>query len=236
MSEANKQIPDAEFKRRQEEAKELINESDRENHHTNPRRDQFFETVYENAGRDAAMVPWADLQAKDKLAAYLADKPGDGKRAVDVGCGLGDNAEALAEAGYETIGFDFSPKAIHWAKERFPDGPVEYRVGDLLDLPKEWRGAFDLVHECYTLQSIPPVTLDQTIPAVSSLVAPGGTLLVYTRLRDDGGDVDGPPWPLERSIAFSFSDYGLRLKSETPFFLEKGDRKIEHVFSVWEKR
>ena len=235
LSEADKQIPDAEFKRRQEEAKDLINESDREDHLTNPRRDQFFETVYENAGRDAAMVPWADLQAKDKLAAFLVENPGTGKTAVDVGCGLGDNAEALARAGYKTLGFDFSPKAVHWARERFADGEVNYQIGDLFDLPEEWQGAFDLVHECYTLQSIPPDTLRETVPAIASLLAPGGTLLVYTRLRDDDTDVDGPPWPLERSMAFSFSDHGLRLISETPFFLEKGERKIEHTFSIWEK-
>ncbi len=235
MSDKHTQVPDEAFKRRQDAAKDQINQSDRDDHHTNPRRDQFFETVYENAGRDAAMVPWADLKAKDQLADYLASQLGDGKRAVDVGCGLGDNAEALAQAGYETLGFDFSPKAIQWAKDRFGAGPVEYKVGDLFDLPKDWIGQFDLVHECYTLQSIPPETLGETIPAISSLVAAGGTLLVYTRLRDDGSDVDGPPWPLERTAAQSFASHGLTLKSEAPFFIERWDRSIEHTFTIWEK-
>jgi len=235
VSSSEGQTPDADFKRRQDAAKDLINQSDRDDHHTNPRRDQFFETVYDNAGRDAAMVPWADLRAKDELVAYLNTHPGAGKRAVDVGCGLGDNAEAMADAGYETLGFDFSPKAIHWAVERFGDGSVDYQIGDLLNLPQHWVGAFDLVHECYTLQSIPPVTLGETIPAVCSLVAPGGTLIVYTRLRDDGSAIDGPPWPLERTSAQSFANHGLVLKSETPFFIERWDRSIEHTFTIWEK-
>ena len=46
VSKAGEPASDAEFKKRQEEAKELINESDREDHKTNPRRDQFFETVF----------------------------------------------------------------------------------------------------------------------------------------------------------------------------------------------
>ncbi|MDJ0613478.1 MAG: class I SAM-dependent methyltransferase [Rhizobiaceae bacterium] len=235
MKEDKLQTPDAEFKRRQEEAKDQINQQDREDHRTNPRRDEFFETVYENASGDAAMVPWADLAAKQELADYLSANPGKGKCAVDVGCGLGDNAEAMAAAGYETLGFDFSPKAIGWAKQRFSDSPVEYQIGDLFNLPKEWLGAFDLVHECYTLQSIPPETLDETVPAVCSLVTKGGVLLVYTRLRDDGSEVDGPPWPLERTSAGKFSDHGMVLNTEKPFFLQKGDRQIEHVFAIWEK-
>ena len=104
-------------------------------------------------------MPWADLSAKHKLADWLQNNPGGGKRAVDVGCGLGDNAEALAEAGYATIGFDFSGDAISWAEQRFRESDVDYHVADLFDLPTEWIGAFDLVHECYTLQSIPPETL-----------------------------------------------------------------------------
>ncbi|MEL7429478.1 MAG: class I SAM-dependent methyltransferase [Pseudomonadota bacterium] len=230
------QKPDADFKRRQQEATAAINQADRAAHAINPKRDRFFETVYENADGDAAHVPWADLDAKPELKQWLAGNPGRGRSAVDVGCGLGDNAEYMSAGGWQTLGFDFSPKAIGWAKQRFAGSGVDYRIGDLFKLPAEWMGAFDLVHECYTLQSIPPDTLDQTIPAVCSLVAPGGTLLVYTRLRADGSKVDGPPWPLEKSAANRFADHGMSLVDEKPFVIAKGDRKIEHVFSVWEKK
>jgi hypothetical protein len=37
----------------------------------------------------------------------------------------------------------------------FPQSAVDYRVADLFDAPSEWRGAFDLVHELYTLQALP---------------------------------------------------------------------------------
>jgi len=175
------------------------------------------------------------LTTKDKLASWLADHPDHEGRAIDVGCGLGDNAEALSEAWYETVGFDFSPKAIAWAKERFPESDVTYRQMDLFDLPQEWLGAFDLVHECYTLQSIPSATLERSIPAVVSLVAPEGFLLVYSRIREDGAMVDGPPWPLEESKLMSFTDHGLELVSRENFVLERPDRTIPHVFCVWRK-
>ena len=224
-----------EFKARQEALKSEINKLDKDSLHSLPEREKFFEDVYNNAEGDAAAVPWADLAAKDKLAQWLQENPDHEGRAIDVGCGLGDNAEALSEAWYETIGFDFSPKAIAWAKGRFPESDVTYRQMDLFDLPQEWLGAFDLVHECYTLQSIPSETLEKSIPAVASLVAPEGFLLVYSRIREDGGSVEGPPWPLEESKLMSFTDHGLELVSREDFILERPDRKIPHVFCVWRR-
>ena len=224
---------DPEFQKRREQAMAEVQLLDRDVIHDNPEREQFFETVYDRAEGDAAAIPWADLAAKHKLADWLAQNGHHSGRAIDVGCGLGDNAEALANAGYETTAFDFSPKAIDWAKSRFPASSVKYSVGDLFDLPREWLGKFDLVHECYTLQSIPPETLEKSMPAIASLVAPGGLLLVYTRVRPNAGEVDGPPWPLEADTAMSFDEYGLELLSREEFILERPDKTIPHLFCVW---
>lgn len=226
---------DADFEKRREAMKSEINKLDKGSLNSLPEREKFFQDVYNNAEGDAAAVPWADLAAKDKLAKWLEDNPDHEGRAIDVGCGLGDNAEALSEAWYETIGFDFSAKAIAWAKQRFEESDVTYRQADLFDLPQEWLGAFDLVHECYTLQSIPSETLEKSIPAVASLVAPKGILLVYSRIRNDDQEVEGPPWPLTESKILSFEEHGLELVSREDFILERPDRKIPHVFCVWRK-
>jgi len=224
-----------EFLKRRDALKLEVNKLDSDTIHSMPEREAFFEDVYRNAEGDAAAVPWADLAAKEKLLTWLSDNPDYEGRAIDVGCGLGDNAEALSEAWFETIGFDFSAKAISWAKQRFDESDVTYRQADLFDLPDEWIGAFDLVHECYTLQSIPPETLTKSIPSIASLLAPEGMLLVYTRIREDGGEVDGPPWPLEEMQAMSFADHGLELVSREDFVLDWREREIPHVFCVWRK-
>ena len=99
-------------------------------------------------------MPWAHLEPRPLLEDWLAARSLVGLRALDVGCGLGDNAEALARAGAHVVAFDLVERAVQWARERFPQSAVDYRVADLFDAPSEWRGAFDLVHELYTLQAL----------------------------------------------------------------------------------
>ena len=226
---------DEDFKKRREAMKAVINKMDEDTVHSMPEREAFFENVYHNAEGDAAAIPWADMAAKDRLAKWLLENQTHHGSAIDVGCGLGDNAEALAEAGYRTIGFDFSAKAISWARQRFEDSSVSYNQADLFNLPPEWLGKFDLVHECYTLQSIPPETLSKSIPGVASLVARNGILLVYTRVREDSSEVEGPPWPIEMSTVLAFENHGLELVSREDFILERPDRDILHSFCVWRR-
>jgi SAM-dependent methyltransferase len=136
-----------------------------------------------------------------------------GLRALDVGCGLGDNAEALAAAGARTTAFDLSQKAIDWAKRRFPDSHVDYRAADLFAAPPEWRESFDLVHECYTLQALPADLIPRAAEALAAFVAPGGRLLVIARARENAAAPAGPPWPLSRRSIEALATGGLELVS-----------------------
>ncbi|KAF0163886.1 MAG: methyltransferase, partial [Caulobacteraceae bacterium] len=162
---------------------------------------------------DPAGVPWAHLEPRPLLEDWLAARSIVGLRALDVGCGLGDNAEALARAGAHVVAFDLVERAVQWARERFPQSAVDYHVADLFDAPSEWRGAFDLVHELYTLQALPEALLPDAARALAAFVAPGGTLLVISRARDDNEEIGGPPWPLARKDIEAFAVDGLRLVS-----------------------
>lgn len=223
------------FADRRAAAREQINALDRDSAHDPNERSGFFDTVYDRAGDDAALVPWADLAPKAQIAEWLSANPGRGRTAIDVACGLGDHAEALTRAGYATTAFDVSGKAVDWARQRFPESKVDYLTADLFDPPPAWAGGFDLVNECYTLQSLPPAMLDKTIPAVAGLVAPGGVLLVYARVREDDTQADGPPWPLTMVQARRFADFGLALENEERFDLVRPDKTIAHLFAQWRR-
>lgn len=195
----------------------------------------WFEKVYELAESDAAAVPWADLSPKPVLVDWLARNPGDGKRALDIACGLGDNAEAIAAAGYRTLAFDLAHGAIDWARRRFPESAVDYQVGDLFDPPADWVGGFDLVHEYYTVQALRGDLRRASFSALERLVAPGGILFAVCRSRDDGADFEGPPWPLSPTELSAFDNLGLERVSRRSFVVESGDRTIPHLETVYRK-
>jgi SAM-dependent methyltransferase len=169
----------------------------------------WFEPVYAAAGESVTDVPWVDLEPNRHLVRWLERqrRSGDGRRAVTVGCGTGDDAELLRERGFDAVGFDVAPTAIAWAEKRFPE--TTFRVADLLALPEDWSGAFDLVFEAYTLQALPVSIRAAAIDGVASLVAAGGTLLVVTYARDPGDEPGRLPWPLTRDELSRFLELGL---------------------------
>jgi SAM-dependent methyltransferase len=178
-----------------------------------PYRRAWFNAVYETAGEDAAQIPWADLAPHPLLAEWLAtaDPPAAGARALDIGCGLGDNAAAIAAKGFRVTAFDLSPIAARWAQSRFP--AIAFSATDLFKAPAEWNAAFDLVHECYTLQAIPDAPRAEARKVIAGFVRPGGRLLVIARARATSGNVAGPPWPLARDEINRFAALGLRAES-----------------------
>src|SRR5262245_10456194 len=92
----------------------------------------WFEPLYAAAAGDAGSIPWADLAPNPNLIKWLDDHAiaGNGRRALVVGCGLGDDAEELARRGFAVTAFDISPTAIEWCRKRFADTPVSYCVAD----------------------------------------------------------------------------------------------------------
>lgn len=162
----------------------------------------WFDQVYEEAGGDPASIPWADLAPNPNLQSWLAAQSefeGRGRRALVVGCGLGDDAEALAALGFEVTAFDISRTAIDWCHRRSPESSVSYQVADVLAPPEDWRGAFDFIFEAYTLQVLPEALAHQALRRLTSLLAPGGQLLLIARGRDDDAPRGQLPWPLSRA-------------------------------------
>lgn len=194
---------------------------------------QWFDELYREAERGEATIPWADREANPHLMAWLTRRSIHAGRALDVGSGLGDNAEALASLGYEVTAFDVSASAVAQTKLRFPDTRVDYQVADVLALPPSWRGAFDLVVEVYTLQVLPPEPRALAARAIASCVAAKGTLVVIARIREEEEPEGQMPWPLTRREVEAVAGPGFVLEQLEDFVDDETPpvRRIRATFS-----
>ncbi len=115
----------------------------------------WFEDVYASAQGNELVIPWASLSPNSFMRDWLDEHPFPrGKKALVVGCGLGDDAEDLDRRGFQVTAFDISPTAIQWSRERFAKSRVHYEVLDLFKGPSRWKRSFDFIWEAYTLQSL----------------------------------------------------------------------------------
>lgn len=172
----------------------------------------WFDALYKEAGGDNERIPWADLEPNRFLREWAGEHglEGNGRSALVVGCGLGDDAGFLNEHGFDVTAFDISPTAVEWARRLHSQTPIRFVTADLFDPPKEWYQAFDFVLEVYTIQPLPLEMRPKVIDAISNFVALSGRLLVVTRGRGDDEQPDELPWPLSRRDLVRFEQNGLK--------------------------
>ena len=189
----------------------------------------WFEKLYKEAEAGVSVVPWADGAPNPHLVSWADGMSGDGRKALVVGCGLGYDAEFLAGLGFAVTAFDVAPSAIAAARRENPGSTVTYVTADLLNLPTDWAGAFDLVAEAYTVQPLYGPTRAAAIGALPIPVAPGGTLLVIARATDEEDPVRDPalmPWPLTRAELDAAAGGTLRAVRVEQFLDQEEPRRL----------
>ena len=193
----------------------------------------WFDALYRKADGQAAVIPWADLRPNPNFVEWLSAATLSPRQALVIGCGLGDDAELLASLGWSVVAFDISAAAIRWARERFGQSQVDYRVVDLFDAPGNWRRQFDLVVEAYTLQVLPSALRAQAIPLIGEWVSVGGLLCVIARGRSESDPLGQMPWPLTEREVRSFATAGLECKTFEDYMdrEEPAVRRFRALFS-----
>ena len=195
----------------------------------------WFDEIYARSGGDIAKVHWADLVPSPHLVDWLTTNPQiAGRRAVVVGCGLGDDAEALTTSGYEVTAFDISSTAIEMCRARYPQSRSEYQVVDLFDHPAAWTRGFDLVFECNTIQTLEGDLRTRALEAIAGLVAPEGVALVSCRSRETGEKQGEFPLPLDREEIGGFRNAGL-VEEHFEVYDDDQDPPVPHFFAVYRR-
>lgn len=112
------------------------------------------------------------------MSALLAEHPPAGP-VLDVGCGSGDLAISLAQAGLEAVGIDFVDSAIEQAREKATALPPEvarllsFQVADALR-PSLLRRQFGAVVDCGFYHLFDPEEGERFVEDLAAALRPGG--------------------------------------------------------------
>lgn len=157
----------------------------------------WFEEVYQKGKSEGLEIHWVSPETNPlvKEGCENQNLNGEDKKALVIGCGLGEDAEYLSRLGFSVDAFDFSPTAIQWCKEIYPQSQVNYFIADLLNLPKNIH-SYDFVLEIYTLQTLPEEQKAEAILLLPNLVVSKGRILLICRIRDANEITEGVPFPL----------------------------------------
>ncbi|NJD28185.1 MAG: class I SAM-dependent methyltransferase [Chloroflexi bacterium] len=123
--------------------------------------------------------PWIG-EPRSELVRLVEDgtlKPG---RAIDLGCGVGDNAIFLARHGFEVTAVDFAPSAVARAQARAREAGVEvdFLVDDLTRL-SHVRGEFDLLVDYGTFDDLGAGDREAYVREIVPLAGQGGRFLLW---------------------------------------------------------
>jgi 2-polyprenyl-6-hydroxyphenyl methylase/3-demethylubiquinone-9 3-methyltransferase len=133
---------------------------------------------------------------------YVDNRIGlEGRRVLDVGCGGGILAEAMAVRGAEVTGIDMGEEALAVARGHAAGSgaPVRYRLGTAEGLARTEPGRWDAVTCMELLEHVPAP--ESVVAACARLLRPGGHLFFATLNRT----------PLAGALALLAAEYVLKL-------------------------
>ncbi|MEO3855791.1 methyltransferase domain-containing protein [Acrocarpospora sp. B8E8] len=144
--------------------------------------ENHWEQLYQRA---TAALPWEPSRTPVEFAEW-ASLLAPGSSVLDLGCGRGDHAVAMARHGFQVAGIDFSATAIAAAREKATASGVDdirFEVANLLDYRSE--STFDLVYDYSVFHHVDVSNRAAYARTVSLAVRPGGLFAIVCYADDD---------------------------------------------------
>ncbi len=138
--------------------------------------DHWFEPLADHLG--SAYLRYSFTKGTANEVRFLIEALGlaAGQRVLDVGCGPGRHAAALAEAGMEVVGIDISERFVELARQSAPPGASFVRMdARALAFDEEFDAVISLCQGAFGLASGGPSSAHEVGPA--AVADPDGVIL-----------------------------------------------------------
>lgn len=122
---------------------------------------------------------WLVHEAYVRRAVSIVVEAG-AKRVLEVGCGDGWNCGVLVDAGVQVVGIDRSRNGIEHARRMVPGAQFLHCDVRDDDFRKAFPQPFDAVLLIEVIEHIPPADCPEALRAISSVLRPGGLLVLTT--------------------------------------------------------
>lgn len=146
---------------------------------------QSIRGSYDQLADEYARRIFDELQHKpfdrELLSRFAAQVSGRG-RVCDMGCGPGQVARYLHDAGATVFGLDLSPRMVEQARLLSPAIPFQEGNMMALDLPD---GALAGITAFYAIVNIPAISLPRVFREMERVLQPGGLLLLAFHTGDE---------------------------------------------------
>ncbi|HTS26886.1 MAG TPA: class I SAM-dependent methyltransferase [Bryobacteraceae bacterium] len=151
---------------------------------------------------EAGEPPWDIGKPDFNLIEIVTTRPISPCKALEIGCGTGDNAVWLAQQGFEVLAVDFSPIAIEKARHKAAQAGVSctFLVHDVLEREVE-GGPFHFAFDRGFLHLIDSEEERRSVAAMMSrCLDENGLWLSLLGNADEARDGPGPPRRSAREI------------------------------------
>ncbi|MGE3074734.1 MAG: class I SAM-dependent methyltransferase [Dehalococcoidia bacterium] len=156
-------------------------------------------------------APW-DVGRPQPVIVRLAAQGTFESPVLDAGCGTGENALHVAEAGFSVLGVDVAETALAMARDEAARRGIdaEFATADALNLQELGR-SFKTVLDCGLFHTFETAERRDYVSSLASVVEPGGRLFILC--FSDGGPDTGPHPVSEPELRAAFSGGAWEIES-----------------------
>jgi len=151
---------------------------------------------------------WELGQPAPALKDMLSELELDKSRILVPGCGSGNDAAHLAQAGHTVTAIDVSEEAIKQARKKYghlSNLAIEQR--NIFDLPSDWQHSFDFIFEHICYCAVNPQRREELVQTWKNLLTEKGHVLgiFFVRDRRERPPYGGSEWEVRERLKKDFN-------------------------------